>query len=132
MSVLMLLSLSAIAHAQGYVDVNTSSVIQPYYEYTSYNKANLDISGGQATCESTISGYSGITTKVTITMYLEKKTLWWWSTQASWTGTFNSYRGALSKNYAVGGGTYRVRAVYVAYSGSNSETITGYSVEVKN
>ena len=75
MSVLMLLSLSAIAHAQGYVDVNTSSVIQPYYEYTSYNKANLDISGGQATCESTISGYSGITTKVTITMYLEKKTL---------------------------------------------------------
>lgn len=130
LSVITLLSFGTIANAQE-ITTDATGEIQPYYSYTSNHVADIVISNGQAICESTITGYSGTTTKVTITMYLEKKTLWWWSTETSWTGTFNSYRGVLSKSHAVGGGTYRVKAVYVAYSGSKSETITGYSSEVK-
>ena len=129
---IIMVSFGTIAKAQSNVDANLDFDIQPYYEFTSYNKATLNISGGQAICESTLTGYPGITTKVTIKMYLEKKTLWWWSTETSWTGTFYSYRGTLSKNHAVKGGTYRVKAVYVVYSGSESETITGYSSNVNN
>ena len=54
-----------------------------------------------------------------------------WNDVVTWTQTFNDYKGALSKSYNVSGGTYRIRADYVAYKGSASETITAYSSEVK-
>lgn len=126
------LSCGTVAYAQGSITENFNSEIQPCYEFTSDNKENLLISSDKAVCESKLTGYSGTTTKITIKMSLEKKVLWWWSEQTSWTATFNSYRGSLSKSYGVGGGTYRVKAVYTVYSGTQSETITGYSQEVKN
>lgn len=131
LTVIMISSFGTIANAQGYVDMDSNYGIQLYYSYVVKHNTSIAISNGQAICESTLTGYSGTTTKVTITMYLEKKTLWWWNTETTWVGTFNSYRGALSKTHAVGGGTYRIRTVYIAYSGSKTETITGYSQEVK-
>ncbi len=121
-----------VAYAQGSITENFNSEIQPCYEFTKSNNETLAISNDSALCGSTLTGYSGTTTKITIKMSLEKKVLWWWSEQTSWTATFNSYRGSLSKSYSVGGGTYRVKAVYTVYSGTQSETITGYSQEVKN
>ncbi|HZK21944.1 MAG TPA: hypothetical protein VFC76_06675 [Oscillospiraceae bacterium] len=131
LSITALLSFGFIANAQDDIDMNSMSNIQPYYNYVVKNDTSMSISNGQALCRGTLTGCSGTTTKVTITMYFEKKTLWWWSTEASCTGSFDSYHGTLSKNYSVTKGTYRVRAVYVAYSGNKSETITGYSQEVK-
>lgn len=126
------LSCSTVSFAQGNITGNINSEIQPRYEYTKSNNETLAISDDNALCGSTLTGYSGTTTKITIKMRLEKKVLWWWDEQTSWTATFNSYRGSLSKSYSVGGGTYRVKAVYTVYSGTQSETITSYSQEVKN
>lgn len=106
--------------------------IQPYYAYTSYTVQDIYVSNGQIACEGVVEGYSWMTTKITITIYLEKKTLFWWSEQNSWTWTYNTYRGDLvGKTALPSSGTYRTKAVYTVYSGSSSETITGYSAELK-
>ena len=101
--------------------------------YTKSTRADLTISYGQASATAVFYGYNGITTKVTITMTLQKKGLLglWWSDELSWTETFNYYNATMNRNTGVSGGTYRVKAVYTAYSGTNSETITEYSGNVK-
>ncbi|MHB8963625.1 MAG: hypothetical protein ACYC5K_10790 [Saccharofermentanales bacterium] len=63
-------------------------------------------------------------------MYLEKRFLLFWITEENWTQTFYSYSGSMVRQIDVSGGTYRVKAVYTAYSGSVSETFTGYSANV--
>ena len=106
--------------------------IRPYYSYTINHQTTLTKSGEKLVCKSSLVGIQGTTTKVKITMTLEKKVLFWWSEKETWTQTFNSYSGTLSKTYSdAGSGTYRVSAEYVAYSGTKSETITDTSAEVK-
>jgi len=112
--------------------VNGSGDFSVLLAYTQQTTTALSInSSGTATSYAHIEGYSGTTTKVTITMYLQQESLLWWSNVASWTITVNSYSGTLNEACTgLDSDTYRVKAVYVAYSGSNSETSTGYSSEV--
>ena len=120
------------------VGVNAQTVnsgdqsIQPYWNYTNYTEQRIYISNGQIACEGEVQGYPGTTTKVVINLYLEKKTLFWWSEKDNWSWTYNNYRGNLVGKTAIpDSGTYRTKAVYTVYSGSSSETITGYSAELK-
>lgn len=107
-------------------------IISPMSLYTQYTYTTLSITSGVAHANATIMGCSDLTTSVSITMHLEKKVLWWWSARETWTQTYTGYSGTLSESVSVSGGTYRLRAVYIAYSGNNSETITGFSSEVVN
>ena len=88
-------------------------------------------SSGTATCSADAEGYYGTTTKVHIKMTLQKYTILWWSKVETWEGTFNQAYGALCETAQVGSGTYRVKAEFTVYSGSNSEEITSYSQENK-
>lgn len=108
------------------IDGNESE-IQPLYDYTNRYSETLSISNGTASCNATLTGISGTATKVVIKMTLQKKTLLWWSEVETWSATYNTYYGSLSKSAAVKSGTYRIKAVYTVYSGSNSESITDYS-----
>jgi len=92
---------------------------------------NIGPSGGQAISVGVCNGYQGITTKVEITLTLQRKL----ASSSTWTDyytapkqTFNNYHGAaqLIRNMEKGY-QYRTKAVYVAYSGTKSETLTGYS-----
>ena len=107
--------------------------IAPLLQFTKNTTTILVISGGQASAAASFSGYKGTTTKVVITMTLQKKGFLglWWSDEASWTETFNSYNASMNRKHSVSDGTYKVKAEYVAYSGSKSETVTDYSNEVK-
>jgi hypothetical protein len=127
LSLIMLLScnVTCFALAAG------GTEIQPYYTYTESVNTMLKISNGTATCVSSILGKTG-TTKVKITMTLEKKVLFWWSEKETWTQTFNSSRGTLSKTYSgADSGTYRITAEYIAYGSSGSEIINDTSAEIK-
>jgi len=85
-------------------------------------------SNGTTGCVADFVGYSGITTKVDIEMKLQKRfLLLFWTDEYTWTQTFNSYTGTLTKTVTVSSGTYRVQATYTAYSGSKTETTTGTS-----
>ena len=106
--------------------------IAPLLQFTKNTTTILVISGGQASAAASFSGYKGTTTKVVITMTLQKKGFLglWWSDEASWTETFNSYNASMNRKHSVSDGTYKVKAEYVAYSGSKSETVTDYSEEI--
>jgi len=98
--------------------------------YTNTANTTLGISGTQAISEGLIVGYYGVTTKVTVALNLERKTAsaTTWTTIASGSKTTNGHFGAHQlKTTVTKGYQYRVRAVYTAYSGTKSETFTGYS-----
>jgi len=99
--------------------------------YISTATTSISVSGGQASCTGSIVGYYGTTTKVEITLYLERKTASGstWTTYASDPKqTFNSFTGMYTmKKSVISGYQYRVRAVYTAWAGTKSETLTGYS-----
>ena len=105
--------------------------IAPLYVYTSTLTAGLSISGGTATCSVTLSGYPGTIKTVLMHVYLEKKTLWWWTEVDSWTQLFTDDYCHCSRQFAASGGTFRVRVVAtVTGKDGGSEEITGYSREV--
>lgn len=108
-----------------------NSVIQPLYDYITNYGTSLSISSGTAKCNASLSGKNGTTTKIVVKMTLQKKTLLWWSEVETWSATYNTYCGTLSKSTTVDSGTYRVKVVYTVYSGSNSESITDYSSQYK-
>jgi hypothetical protein len=133
------LALVLCVGAVGTVTVNAADVseiaegVPPIHQlaYINATLTSIGVSGGQATCVGHISGYPGLTTKVTITLYLERKKASsnnWTTFANSTTQTFNSYSGTYQWKKAIDKGyQYRTRAVYVAYAGSKSEVLTGYS-----
>lgn len=109
-------------------------IVQPYLTYINSTSTALSISSGLADCYGSILCYNTVN-KITITLYLEKKGLLglYWTTVTSWSQTYYDTFAYLAKYYSLSStGVYRVRAVYVTYSGSNSETITSTSSEVSN
>lgn len=107
--------------------VPDNSTVEPLYNYSTSASATLTISNGTATCKSIFKGIPGVTTKVKITMILEKKTNGEWNPYKTWTATINDTNGTLTKTTAVSSGTYRVHSVFTAYSGTKSEKLTRYS-----
>ena len=133
LTMLLLFTTSFVANAQGVKtdvveSISNEPTVQPRLDYTSSAMVNLVISSGKASCTSRLIGYKS-TTKIVITMTLQKKTLFWWSEVETWTGTYNTYVGELAKSKSVGSGTYRIKTKFVVYSGSDSETITVKSPE---
>ncbi len=127
MSLLLLFPLQVMASA-----ATTENQVQPRWSYTNLTYVTVKItSDGTATCLADIEGYDGITTKIYIKMTLQKYTFLWWSKVETWETTINDFYGFLSRQTQVGSGTYRVKAEYTVYSGSNSEQITSYSQENK-
>ncbi len=127
MVIVLCCGFSLTANAQG-ISTNDSSV-QPRYNYTASVSTTLTNTNGDATCGTTVKGYIGTTTKIKITMTLQKKTLLWWSEVETWTTTVNDYYLSLYKTTSVNSGKYRIKAEIVVYSGSASESITKYSSE---
>ena len=113
----MCCSMNLLANAESYAALEDyiidSSIngneIQPYYSYTSSIKATLSDLNGKAVCTGNVTGYNGTTTKIKITMTLQKKTLLWWSEVEEWTTTVSSYKTTLEKTATVDSGKHRVK-----------------------
>lgn len=108
----------------------SESTVQPRYQYANTVATTLGTSGGKALCAANLTGLSSVT-KVKTTMTLQKKTLFWWNEVETWTKTVDGRVSNFEKTVSVESGTYRVKAVYVVYSGSASEEITAYSPDKK-
>lgn len=132
MSAILLFSFQFAASAENktppYTEINEIRIM-PLYEYTTSHNTTLNISNNIADCTTRVTGIPGVTTKIQITMTLQKKTLFWWSKVEEWTATVNAPMGQLDKSIAVKSDTYRVKSEITVYSGSNSEKITAYSAE---
>ena len=125
--ILMLGAVSAYAAAPVEAEVNQP---QTRLSYINMTTTTLGISGGQAICDGCVIGYYGTTTKVKIELYLERKlaTASTWSPYADGSKTVDYYMAGYEMPVAVVKGyQYRVRAVYTAWAGKNSEMLTSYS-----
>lgn len=74
------------AEDQSPVSNEQIETIQPRYQYITVADCVLMINGNQATCTSR-AVTSGSSTSITVTQYLEKKTLWWWDYVGKWSKT---------------------------------------------
>ena len=103
------------------------SVVKPFYTYITYTHTNLSSSGS---VYAEVIGTSSVN-KVEITTSLQQKGTSGWSTKDSWTETFYSSYGILSRSATLASGkTYRLYSVYTVYTDDSSETHSEYSNEV--
>lgn len=102
----------------------TSSEIIPYMDNTLTSNCFLYInSNGEATTKCSISGYKGITTKVSITANLQQYKGGRWVNINTFTNSSNSFSTFLIETVNISKGyTYRVSAQVKAWSGSKVET----------
>lgn len=89
-----------------------------------FSTISLSLSGGIAYCNSSVTGYSSNTSKVSIQLTLQKYNNGWY-TYASWGNSVAGYTMTLNRTTSISNGRYRLRATYTA----NQETITKYSSE---
>lgn len=103
---------------------SSENQVQPRYSYTNTISATLRNSNGKALCIGDVNGYRDITTKITLTVTLQKRTLLlFWTTEKEWTTTVNDFMSTISKTVSVDSGTYRVKVEAKVYSGSNYENV---------
>lgn len=94
--------------------------------------ARLNITSGEATVSANVNGKPGVTTKVTIHLYLQQYKDGKWVDYDDWAKTEKGVNCTLSETVSVPKGyTYRAKASCYAYAGSKSEHVTKYSSEVK-
>ncbi|MCM1530190.1 MAG: hypothetical protein NC093_09380 [Alistipes sp.] len=117
--------------ASAAVPPDNGGIVSPCYLYTDRASSYLTISGGTASCKSTIYGISGTTTKIVVTQILQKKDGNSWTEVTSWNKTFNNWYCSYPNSHSLTNkGTYRVKTVAKVYKGTAYETVTTYSTEV--
>ena len=113
------------------LSVGAEAAVQPRYIYTAVHSANLVIKNDIATVEGYVDGYSTVTS-IRMALTLQKKVLWWWDDVTEWSNIAPRNTLSISESTTVGSGTYRAKLVAVVCSGTESETIEGYSSEKTN
>ena len=113
------------------LSVSAETTIQPRYSYTNSHSTGMVINNNVATVESYVQGYS-TATSIKMTVTLQKKVLWWWDDVTEWSNIAPRNYLSISESTTVGSGTYRAKLVAVVCSGTESETIEGYSGEHSN
>ena len=101
------------------------------YIHVKTTLTQLGISSGTAKMSGKLVGTPGTTTKVEITITLQKKGfLGIWSKVDGWFTSVNGYTATLQPTKAVGSGTYRIKVDYKAYAAVGNEAFTEYSAQV--
>lgn len=109
-----------------------SDIIAPMADNYRSVYADLKITSGEATVSAKMNGKIGITTKVTIHLYLQQYKDGKWVDYDDWTKTEKGVNCTLSETVSVPKGyTYRAKTSCYAYAGSKSEHVIKYSAEVK-
>ena len=95
-------------------------------------EARLKILSGTATVSGNMNGKMGITTKVTIHLYLQQYKNGKWTDYDDWLESKNGTGLTVSKTVTVPTGyKYRAKASCYAYAGNNCEHVVKYSGEVQ-
>lgn len=112
-----------------YANAAVIQPVSPAYSYTYSCSSDLYASGSTITCESTLCGYSGTTTKIEVFQTLQMLNSYGtWNDMCHWRDTSYTFYASVTNNrYSSANGTYRLRTIFTVYSGTNYETITKYS-----
>ena len=106
--------------------------ISPMADYYRLANATIRINNGSATVSGRMEGIHGVTTKVTIHLYLQQYSNGRWVNYDDWLESNEGISCTVSKTVTVPTGyKYRAKASCYAYAGSNYEHIVKYSKEVQ-
>ena len=111
-------------------NVNSNSIIQPRLNYIEAAETGLDIDNGVAIVDCWVKGNVLNATKAKVIAELQLKSGNNWMAYGTWTDTQNDYEASVYETKSVkSGNTYRVKATYTVWEGSQSETIIVFSDE---
>lgn len=104
-------------------------IISPRLTYIDSAETDLIINGEQATVDCWVKGDIYNATKAKVIAELQvKSSATNWIPVAIWTDTQDGYRASVYETKTINSAnTYRVKATYTVWEGSQSETITVYS-----
>ena len=127
---LVLLSIPMVSIAMDQ-DVDQDLIVEgnsgDRHQYIDSINISLSRSGSVLYPKTKVVDSNGDSTKLYCCMYLQKKVNGSWSNVAYWTKTTTSQILTLTASKSVARGTYRVKSLVVAYSGSTAESVTKYS-----
>ena len=120
------------ANAAETTSQNAAVPIMPLLNFINRTTTMIRVeTNGRVTMTGSITGYNGLTTRVSITLHLEHRpnaSSAWRTVASEPTRTFNSFTGTHQAVRTVTArGQYRTRAVYRAYAGTRVETLTAFS-----
>ncbi|WP_041274568.1 hypothetical protein [Desulforamulus reducens] len=104
-------------------------VVNPMaYQYLFDCSSLYTLNGTSIGVSGTTQTYTNVS-KITTTVYLEKKTSSGWSVVKSWTSSTNSssYSSTSGSYIGIPGTTYRVRSLHIASNGGLTETNSSYT-----
>lgn len=128
---MLILLIPCFSYANAELDAPTGEKIMEAYSYTSTVSTTLSINDtGVAKPRAVITGLPGTTTKLHVTMHLQKYSNGAWKTVQSWSSSTASNSLTLSKSKNVSHGKYRTHTVFKAYHNSSSEQIVKNSATV--
>lgn len=106
---------SAISQAQ----------IEPRYSYIDVTSVSFYSTGS---FRATVRGISGVVESVKITVELEKKVLFWYSTGESLTKTYVGSSGSYVDSFDLdSSGTYRIKVTFEVFTANDSESVVKYA-----
>lgn len=105
------------------IAVSAGTAPTPKYTLISSATSSLNISGGLAECDASITGQVGVDS-VKLTGYLQRYNGSSWVTLTSWTKSADGRFCSMGHTYYVSSGyQYRYRVYCTAYDGGSSETV---------
>lgn len=123
-----LLTFSTVAIASASIFDSVTPMAENYLDA----EARLKIVSGTATVSGNMNGKMGITTKVTVHLYLQQYKDGKWVDYDDWLESKNGTGLTVSKTVTVPTGyKYRAKASCYAYAGNNCEHVVKYSGEVQ-
>lgn len=128
---LIVSSIPCFAFAVSETDIPISDEKSLEYTHASTVSSTLIISdSGKAKPAAVIMGLPGGTTKLSVTMYLQRYLNGVWETVQKWSKSTTANHLSISKNKVVTKGRYRTHSVFKAYSNSKVERIEKNSKSV--
>lgn len=124
LGIVLALCLSIVPVCSVSASAATQEKVMPLYNNVDSATVKADVTdSGKMTIKYSYQGYSSVTTKATVTIYIEKKTLGlFWSrvdigtTDNEWVLTISNYKYSGTKTFQLSStGTYRVTAEFKIY-----------------
>ncbi len=128
-SILLALVLVFTVAITAFAAIADDNLVSPCYTYIGSTATSFTVNTFSCAATGDICGMGGVT-KVNIKLQLQKENDGVWSTVETWEKTFNSYTGELEGSATISPfSNYRLKAVYTAYTSSDSETLVAYRYE---
>lgn len=128
-SILLALVLVFTVAITAFAAIADDNLVSPCYTYIGSTDTSFTVNTFSCTATGDICGM-GAVTKVNIKLQLQKENDGVWSTVETWEKTFNGVSGGLEGSATISPfSNYRLKAVYTAYTSSDSETLVAYRYE---